>query len=494
MELAIENAFNVVPFNKETEKDLIDIYYFFKKANLKWRLFKRQALFMEARQTRYKRPSGTRWVEHQVAAIDAYLKNLPVLIGFFNQQIAAPHNNSMKKCVPRLQGLEEQTAKVENILYMAVKQDVLEMVQPLSKTLQDNDLLTPELLTAVAKCVKALRKVQKLVRECGSSVFTQFDHLFPASSGIIIQLKESEDDIIINDRPLRNRVTDNTTNSSLHGFRLCGSLDRAIERNKDRIVTILAALVDVVNKRFSELIDNPIFKAMAVFMDTTSFGEMGDDIIVANMRVIVEKFHRQLVANGCDIDHLEDELQTALAHVSEFLENVSPSNAWKVLFEKKMSLGLSNLLHVVELCIVIPLGNAEVERIFSLLWRIFCKERSSLSNKVQEDLLRLRGSVVAKEVVDYADAIELFLTEYPDGNVRKRCRRTSGRAYPLKRKSRLKKPRMDILTTINDLVSSSDDEDSDESSGSNALISDIDLDQISDDSDEWSSDDEIDIV
>ena len=94
-------------------------------------------LFMEARQARCKRPSGTRWVEHQVAAIEAYLKNLQVLMGFFNQQIAAPHN-SMKKCVPRLQ---EQTAKVEKIVYMAVKKDVLEMVQPLSKTLQDIDSL-----------------------------------------------------------------------------------------------------------------------------------------------------------------------------------------------------------------------------------------------------------------------------------------------------------------------------------------------------------------
>ena len=83
----------------QTEKDLNDIYYFFKKANLKWRLFKRQAVFMEAPRTRYKRPSGTWWVEHQVNAIGSYLKNLPVLIGFLNQQIVAPHNNSMKKNV-----------------------------------------------------------------------------------------------------------------------------------------------------------------------------------------------------------------------------------------------------------------------------------------------------------------------------------------------------------------------------------------------------------
>ena len=36
VELAIQDAFNVVNFNKDCEKDLIDIYYLFKKANLKW--------------------------------------------------------------------------------------------------------------------------------------------------------------------------------------------------------------------------------------------------------------------------------------------------------------------------------------------------------------------------------------------------------------------------------------------------------------------------
>ena len=54
---------------------------------------------------------------------------------------------------------------------------------------------------------------------------------------------------------------------------------------------------------------------------------------------------------------------------------------------------------------------------------------------------------------------------------------------------------MNVLMTISNLVSSSDDEDSDETdNGSNALISDIDLDQLSDNSDEWSSDEEIDTV
>lgn len=39
-----------------------------------------------------------------------------------------------------------------------------------------------------------------------------------------------------------------------------------------------------------------------------------------NMREIVVKFHRQLEANGCIFDRLENELQTLITHVSAFLK------------------------------------------------------------------------------------------------------------------------------------------------------------------------------
>lgn len=162
----------------------------------------------------------------------------------------------MKKCVPRLQGIEEQIAKVDKIVFMAVKQDILEMIRPLSKILQSNDLLTPELLTSIMSAKKALNKVQKLIRQCGSSTLTDFPQFFPAASGIITQLES--DDIVINDR---NRVGGNDSNSSIQGFRLRGSLENALDRTKDRMLKILDVLVDVIKNRFAEIVENPIYNA-----------------------------------------------------------------------------------------------------------------------------------------------------------------------------------------------------------------------------------------
>ena len=46
LELAMHDAFKTVPLNTKCENDSVNIYYFFKRANLKPRLFKRQAIFM----------------------------------------------------------------------------------------------------------------------------------------------------------------------------------------------------------------------------------------------------------------------------------------------------------------------------------------------------------------------------------------------------------------------------------------------------------------
>ena len=302
-----------------------------------------------------------------------------------------------------------------------------------------------------------------------------------------------QDDIVINDRPSRSTVEENTIHTNIQGFRLRGSIDVALNKTRRQFNSILTTLSEVITNRFEAIIENPIYKAMSIFLDTSTYITVGFEIVVDSMREIAEKFSPQLQANKCNTYRIEDELLVLMTHVESFLENVTPSKAWKVLFKKKHNLGITNVLHIAKICIVSPLGNAEVERIFSLLWRIFCKERCSLSNKVQEDLLRLRGSSVSKDIESYGDAIELFLTEYPDGNVRKRARHISGHKYPKNRKSRYnKKSKINIQSTIHDLVSSSDESDvnssdssDSDSSTTNEMIS---LSEISDD--DWSSSDD----
>ena len=84
---------------------------------------------------------------------------------------------------------------------------------------------------------------------------------------------------------------------------------------------------------------------------------------------------------------------------------------------------------------MLPISNTESERVFSFLWCTFSKDCQSLKNDTLKDILRLRSDMNYKPS-KYNHAIKLFLSEYPNGDVRKRGRRLDGHNYPKKRKSR----------------------------------------------------------
>ena len=57
----------------------------------------------------------------------------------------------------------------------------------------------------------------------------------------------------------------------------------------------------------------------------------------------------------------------------------------------------------------------------------------SLKHETLERILQLRCSRQDYSLDSYSHAIDLFLTEYPDGTIRKAGRHVDGHAYPAKR-------------------------------------------------------------
>ena len=92
------------------------------------------------------------------------------------------------------------------------------------------------------------------------------------------------------------------------------------------------------------------------------------------------------------------------------------------IFQLKSGLGLKNILHIAEICIVVLLSNAESEQIFSYLWHQLSKEWMSLNHQTFERILQLRSAGKDYCIETYDHAIDLFLTEFPNGTVRKRPR------------------------------------------------------------------------
>ena len=127
---------------------------------------------------RYKRPTGTRWVEHQVDALDSTLKNLPIFLRFANQQITNPYNKQMKYAKATLQGYLKDNSHIVRIVFNCIKKDILTTLRPVSKVLQDSELILPQLKTIASTGIKPIKKVSKLIEREREEAFKK-PQIFP---------------------------------------------------------------------------------------------------------------------------------------------------------------------------------------------------------------------------------------------------------------------------------------------------------------------------
>ena len=93
---------------------------------------------------------------------------------------------------------------------------------------------------------------------------------------------------------------------------------------------------------------------------------------------------------------MADELFDEVSSLNDMLENIpdetfnenSPETKWMKLFSENDS--LPHLYKLVAVVFFIPVSNAFVERVFSLVSSQWSKERNRLSEKTVESLLQVR--------------------------------------------------------------------------------------------------------
>ena len=96
LELALKDAFKGKELDKKAKEQLSSEFYLFKKATLKWQLFKKYCKITGQEALCYKQSQGTRWVTHHLAAIHVHIRNLATMLAFTIEQIETPYNSTMK--------------------------------------------------------------------------------------------------------------------------------------------------------------------------------------------------------------------------------------------------------------------------------------------------------------------------------------------------------------------------------------------------------------
>ena len=296
--MVIHDAFKSSALNEDAEEQLQLVYYLFKRANLKWRLFKREAVLMEITYRRFKRPNGVRWVAHQSVALAAFIVNLHLLVAYLNNQIAYPYNATMKKEVPRLQGILSTCSNLVTLVFQAAKLDILNLIKPTSLILQSTNLVLPEAVTTITVTVKKVKKLLIKLAEKGVDALRD-EVWFPTLNGKFIPRIEFDTSSSSLDRSTRqDPAQDGVTMYSGYTLRN-GDIEKALEKVFHDLQSLtLPVLVEALNNRLSFITEEPVFLAAAKLLDSTAYKNLKEEDLLKACETLMEHFQKPLEENG----------------------------------------------------------------------------------------------------------------------------------------------------------------------------------------------------
>ena len=142
-------------------------------------------------------------------------------------------------------------------------------------------------------------------------------------------LSEEFEDIIPN-RATRLRAREDPTNDHAlyHGYLLRSKIDDSLALVKDNIIMILDNLIQRLDHRLESVIEDPVIKSIAIFLDTKSYSIIGLAEVQDSIKVLHDKFSALLRANGFNLDLLNREFEALFEHVNLFLSQKESQTVW----------------------------------------------------------------------------------------------------------------------------------------------------------------------
>ena len=216
---------------------------------------------MELPRRKYKRLLCTRWVEHRTEALDSHLINLPILIRFCDEQISSPHNNTIKKLKSKLEGVRKSVTSVTALIFNSVKLDVLEVVQPMSKILQETSLLSPTLLTTCTVTMENISRMSDLIENWKEK--GKIKELFPLTLKALDSLEKESANLIPNPQ-LQGH--DETGNKMLfYGYSMKGNVQNALDKVLNEMKAILKKMKQSFSDRYDCILKDEFILTSATF-------------------------------------------------------------------------------------------------------------------------------------------------------------------------------------------------------------------------------------
>ena len=189
-----------------------------------------------------------------------------------------------------MESFKDDICETKRLVFEAVNFDVLQILSPVSKTLQEVSLLTTKVMSVCRKVMRSFDKLLILLDRDGGDAF-QMDDIFPTASEILEKLNDEEEETIPG-RRTRAAVSENPNNDycQFHCYLLKDNLQDTTEFCHQEFVAIISSLKESLVLRLEFILENDIFKAISVILDSESYQFLESDIVYDELNVVVDCF------------------------------------------------------------------------------------------------------------------------------------------------------------------------------------------------------------
>ena len=231
-----------------------------------------------------------------------------------------------------MEGFKDDIYETKHLVFEALKFDVLQILSPISKTLQKLSLLTPKVMSVCRKVMRSFDKLLILLDQDRGDAF-QKDDIFPTASEILEKLTDEEEEIIP-EQHTQAAVSENPNNDfcQFHGYLQKDNLQDAIESCHQEFVTIISSLKESFALQLDSILENDIFKAISVILDSESYQVLESDIVYDEVKDVVDYFKPPLLANNCNLNFLKEEFKILHDHVKRYVSKCSSEKCWSIIF------------------------------------------------------------------------------------------------------------------------------------------------------------------
>ena len=164
------------------------------------------------------------------------------------------------------------------LIFNSVKLDVFEVVQLISKILQETLLLSPTLLTTCTVTMENISRMSDLIENWKEK--GKIKELFPRTLKVLDSLKKESANLIPDQQLQGNNETGNET--LFYGYSMKGNVQNALDKVLNEMKAILKKMKQSFSDQYDCILKNEFILASATFLDMQSFSCLEFDEILAN--------------------------------------------------------------------------------------------------------------------------------------------------------------------------------------------------------------------